>query len=152
MTQPKTELVAPGPRTYGPITMTDLVRYVGASGDLNPVHHDVEYAQRAGYRTAFTPGMFQAGLLASWATSWLGSLNIRRYRARFKEIVYLGDSLTCSGQASRIYVDACERRVDLELTCTTQTGAVAVEGFAIFVLKRPPASRGGILAMTGSRR
>jgi acyl dehydratase len=36
------------PREYGPLTRTDFVRYQGASGDFNPIHHDDEFAQSAG--------------------------------------------------------------------------------------------------------
>ena len=36
------------PREYGPLTRTDFVRYQGASGDFNPIHHDEEFAQAAG--------------------------------------------------------------------------------------------------------
>ena len=37
--------------TYGPLTVTDLVRYAGASGDFNPLHHDEAYARAAGLPT-----------------------------------------------------------------------------------------------------
>ena len=39
----------PKAREYGPITRTDIVRYQGASGDFNPIHHDEEFAKSAGY-------------------------------------------------------------------------------------------------------
>ena len=35
---------APQAREYGPITRTDMVRYQGASGDFNPIHHDTAFA------------------------------------------------------------------------------------------------------------
>ena len=61
------------PRTVGPLTRTDFVRYQGASGDFNPIHHDEEFAQAAGYPTVFSVGMLQAGILATLATDWLGA-------------------------------------------------------------------------------
>jgi len=30
------------------LSRTDLVRYAGASGDFNPIHHDEEFAHMAG--------------------------------------------------------------------------------------------------------
>ena len=36
------------PQEYGPLTLTDFVRYQGASGDFNPIHHDTAFAQAAG--------------------------------------------------------------------------------------------------------
>jgi acyl dehydratase len=81
--------------SFGPISRTDIVRYVGASGDFNPIHHDEEFAQTAGFPTVFSVGMLQAGLLATYATDWLGARNLRRYVMRFKEQVWPGDELTC---------------------------------------------------------
>jgi hypothetical protein len=43
-------------RTFGPLTLTDFVRYQGASGHLNPMHHDDAFAQSAGYPEAFGAG------------------------------------------------------------------------------------------------
>ena len=78
--------------------------------------------------------MLQAGLLATWATDWLGADAVRSMRIRFAERVYPGDTVTCSGRAVRAYLGQDgQPRVDLELECATQTGAVAVRGWATFV-------------------
>lgn len=124
----------PQPLVVGPLTRTDLVRYQGASGDMNPIHHDETFARSAGYPAPLSLGMLQAGLLATWATDWLGAQNVRRFRVRFAEQVWPGDTLTCSGTAANEYTVEGESRVDLELTCTRQTGGVAVRGWATFVL------------------
>lgn len=60
------------PRTYPPLTRTDFVKYQGASGDFHPLHHDELYARETGFPSVFSVGMLQAGLLASYATDWLG--------------------------------------------------------------------------------
>ena len=45
------------PWTTEPITRTDVVRYQGASGDFNPVHHDEPFALASGYPAPLgTPG------------------------------------------------------------------------------------------------
>lgn len=123
------------PKQYGPISRTDFVRYQGASGDFVPLHHDELFAQRAGFPTVFSVGMFQAGLLASYATDRYGPEAIRRYAVRFREQCWPGDVLTCSGA-----VTAVERgedglaRVTLELTCARQTGDVAISASAEFAI------------------
>ena len=127
-------LTPPEASVFGPVTRTDIVRYQGASGDMQPIHHDEEYARAAGFPTVFSVGMFQAGLLASWAADWLGPENVRSYRARFKEQVWPGDVLTCSGVVAREYEDHGEGRVDLDLVCTRQTGGVAIQAWATFVV------------------
>src|SRR5580693_5058985 len=81
------------PRTFGPLTRTDFVRYQGASGDFNPIHHDEEFARSAGFETVFSVGMLQAGLLATYCTDLLGAANVRRFKVQFREQVWPGDEL-----------------------------------------------------------
>jgi acyl dehydratase len=118
----------------GPLTRTDFVRYQGASGDMNPIHHDETFARAAGYPAPLGVGMLPAGVLAAWAASWLGAENVRRIKVRWKEQVWPGDVLTFSGKVARRYEEGGERRVDLDLVCTRKDGGVAVVGWATFVV------------------
>jgi acyl dehydratase len=127
-------MTGPEPLVIGPVTRTDFVRYQGASGDMNPIHHDEEFARAAGYPAPLAVGMFAAGALNAWATAWLGPSNIRRTRVRWKEQVWPGDVLTCSGKISRKYDEGGEHKVDLELLCTRRGGGIAVQGWATFVV------------------
>jgi len=124
----------PPPRVVGPLTRTDFVRYQGASGDMNPLHHDEEFAKKAGLPAPLAVGMFQAGVLNAWATDWLGPENVRRTRIRWKEQVWPGDVLTMSGKIARKYQEDGVDKVDLELTCVRQTGGVAVQAWMTFVV------------------
>lgn len=121
-------------RTYGPISRTDIVRYAGASGDFNPIHHDEDYAREAGFSTVFAMGMFPAGLLATFATDWLGAEHIQRFRVRVEAQVWPGDELTCRGTVVSVQQAEAGVTVEVELRCTRQAGEVAVSGSAIFVL------------------
>lgn len=125
---------SPEPRTFGPITRTDIVRYAGASGDFNPIHHDETFATSAGFPTVFSIGMFQAALLATFATDWLGARNVRRFTVRFKEQVWPDDELTCTGVVTGAEPADGGTLVEVELTCTRQTGGVAIAGTAAFLL------------------
>ncbi|HEV2360127.1 MAG TPA: MaoC/PaaZ C-terminal domain-containing protein [Acidimicrobiales bacterium] len=121
-------------RTFGPISRTDIVRYAGASGDFNPIHHDETFATAAGFPTVFSVGMFQAALLATYATDWLGAENVRRFTTRFSEQVWPGDSLTCSGKVMSVEAVDQGSKVEVELVCVRQTGGVAITGSASFLL------------------
>ena len=59
--------------------------------------------------------MLQAGILATYVTDWLGAANVRRFGVQFREQVWPGDTLTCSGTVTKRYEDGGERLVDLEL-------------------------------------
>ena len=117
-------------RTYGPLTRTDIVRYAGASGDFNKIHHDEPYAQSIGLPQVFSIGMFQAGLVASCVTDHLGVENLRRINFRFREQVWPGDELTCVATV----VSVVSGRLTVDITCSRQTGGVAIGGTAEFLV------------------
>lgn len=121
-------------RDVGPLTRTDFVRYQGASGDMNPIHHDEEFAKAAGFPTPFAVGMLQAGILGCFATDLLGPENVRRYGFQFREQVWPGDVLTFGGTVVGRAEHGDERTVEVELVCTRQTGGTAIRGSATFVV------------------
>lgn len=135
---PLVEGDAPEPRTIGPVTRTDFVRYQGASGDMNPLHHDDHFAQASGFPSVFSVGMFQAGALASFAADWLGPENLRRFTCRFRAQVWPDDVLTLEARVTRAYEEGGEPRVDLDLTCSRQDGSTAIAGTAAFALSSTP--------------
>jgi acyl dehydratase len=121
-------------RTFGPVTRTDIVRYAGASGDFNPIHHDETFATAAGFPTVFSIGMYQAAILATYATDWLGAEAIRRFTVRFSEQVWPGDLLTCTGRVVGVEETGDGLRVEVELACTRQTGGTAISATAAFAI------------------
>src|ERR1700733_8259870 len=128
-------------REFGPLTRQMFVRYAGASGDLNPMHYDDQLARAAGYPSVFSQGMFSAALLAGFATDWLGAGNVRRFGVRFREQVWPGDVLTCSGRVTATSEDPDADRLTVELTATRQTGGVAITGTAEFLIPRNATQR-----------
>jgi acyl dehydratase len=122
------------PREFGPLTRTHFVRYQGASGDFNPIHHDEEFARAAGFPTVFSVGMLQAGILGTYVTDWLGVDNVRSFGVQFREQVWPGDVLTCRATVAKRYEHDGEDRIDLDLEVTRQTGGVAIRGNATFVV------------------
>jgi acyl dehydratase len=128
-------------RDFGPLTRQMFVRYAGASGDLNPMHYDDQLAQSAGYPSVFAQGMFSAALLAGFATDWLGADSVRHFGVRFREQVWPGDVLTCSGRVTAVGPESEADRVSVELTATRQTGGVAITGTAEFLLSRNATGR-----------
>jgi acyl dehydratase len=78
--------------------------------------------------------MLHAGLLGTWAASWLGADRVRRFRVRFSAQAFPGDTLTCTGAVAAQRPDA----VDVELACTTQNGDVVARAWATFALEESP--------------
>ncbi|CAN5275677.1 dihydroxy-acid dehydratase [soil metagenome] len=122
------------PRTFGPMTTEMFVQYSGAAGDLNPMHYDRDFAEKAGYPSVFAQGMLSAALLSTFATDWLGAANVRRFHVRFRDIVWPGDELTCSGEIVKAEPRPEGTLVSVSLTMKRQTGDTALQGEADFLL------------------
>jgi acyl dehydratase len=122
----------------GPQTRADIVRYQGASGDFNPIHHDDEFARSGGMPGAFSVGMLQVGYLGTYCTDLYGPENIRRLGVRFLEQVWPGDVLVCSGRIVKSSTDPVtgEQLLELELEIRRESGATVVAGSADVVV--PP--------------
>lgn len=91
--------VPPAPaRRVGPLTRTDFVRYAGAGGDFNPIHHDETFARAAGYPSVFGHGLLTAGVLGGYAAAWLGRRNLRGLSVRYVDQVWPGDVLVLGGE------------------------------------------------------
>jgi acyl dehydratase len=110
------------------LTRTDLVRYAGASGDFNPIHHDEGFAKAAGNPTVFGHGMLTAGFVGRCITDYVGPERLRRFKVRFATRVWPGDTITCQGKVVRRYEEAGETRIDGEVAATNQKGETAVTG------------------------
>jgi len=100
------------------LTRTDLVRYAGASGDFNPIHHDEEFARMAGNPSVFGHGMLTAGFVGKCVSDFVGVENLRRFKVCF----------TCKGRVTKRYEHDGEKRIDGEVVALNQKGEVAVSG------------------------
>lgn len=87
---------------FGPVTRTDFVRYAGASGDFNPVHHDELFASAMGLPSVFGMGLLHAGILGNRLARWVGPNNLTEFGVRFTGHVWPGDVLTFTGRVTAL--------------------------------------------------
>jgi acyl dehydratase len=95
----------------GPISQTDIVRFAGAGGDFNPLHHDPDFARQAGFERVIAMGQFQAGMLAAWLTDWCGIEHLLEFGVRFTSPLAVGDTVEFDGTVT----EHGEQRAGLEL-------------------------------------
>ena len=124
---------APDTRVVGPISQTDIVRFAGAGGDFNPLHHDPGFVATSGFPGVIAMGQMQAGILAGWLSDTFGVEHVRSFGVRFVAPVFLGDTLTVGGTVATITEANGESLATLELVASGTKGPV-VTGSATVVV------------------
>jgi acyl dehydratase len=123
----------PGAITMEPLTLLEIVRYEGAITGFGPVHFDQGTARAWGYPRVYSTGLMHSGALASYLTYWLGPENVKRFKTRFVNIIWLGDRLIYEGTITRKYSDGTDNLADVELRCSRDTGEPLVTGEATVI-------------------
>lgn len=74
------------------LTRADLVRYAGASTDLNPIHWSDRFAAQLGLPGVVAHGMLTMGLALRVVTDWVGDpARVLAYQTRFARPVVVPD-------------------------------------------------------------
>ncbi len=118
-----------------PVTRADLVRYAGASGDLNPIHWNERFARAVGLPGVIAHGMFTMGAAVQLVVDWAGDPGaILDYQTRFTKPVPVPDAegagspetggsvVTVSGKIAALDAEASTVRVDLAVTAPDEAG------------------------------
>jgi acyl dehydratase len=116
------------------LTRTDFVKYAGASGDFNPIHHDQTFAEASGNPTVFAMGMLNAGILSRVVTAFAGRPNVRRYKVRFATRAWPGDDVICRGRVTRKLTQDSEKLVEGEIEALNQKGETLISGSFVAAL------------------
>jgi acyl dehydratase len=103
------------------VRRVDLVRYAGASGDLNTIHWNDRIAREVGLPGVIAHGMFTMGQAVNVVTDWAGDPGaILDYGVRFTRPVPVPDpgvaAVEVEGVVASIDADAAVVRVDLTVT------------------------------------
>ena len=121
--QPGTEIA---PRQYQ-VTRRDLVRYAGASGDVNPIHWNERTAKAVGLPDVIAHGMFTMALAGRFVTEWAGDpAAVTEFGVRFSAPVVVPDddkgatvaiAGTVTGQldGNRVAVELTARSADTKV-------------------------------------
>lgn len=109
---------------------THFVKYAGAGGDFNPMHHDDAFAKSADLPGVFGMGMFAAGVLSRIPTEWFGPTAVQRYGFKFNSRLWPANDVVFSGRVTRVYEEGGVKHADLELSAVTKKGENLIQGNA----------------------
>src|SRR5262249_2492931 len=118
------------PIVLPPISRHQLALYCGGSGDHNPIHVDIDFAKKFGFKDVFAHGMLSMGFLGRLVTSYAPRDRIRKLGTRFTSITWVGDVITLSGKVTGKREENGEKLIDLEVRCTNQNGQDTLQGHA----------------------
>ena len=117
------------------VTRTHIVKYAGAGGDFNPLHHDDTVAESlGGYPSVFAHGMFSMGLTGRMLTDWLGPTALKKFGVRFTKQVWPGDTLTARGEVTDVTDEGGQKLATIRVVTVNQNGESVVEGEAVAVV------------------
>jgi acyl dehydratase len=106
------------------VTRSQLVRYAGASGDLNPIHWSDRVAATVGLPGVIAHGMFTLALAARALDTWAGEPgHVRELGAKFTRPVVVPDDeagvqVLVRGTVKNITDEGAQ--IALEVTCGGQ--------------------------------
>lgn len=111
-----------------PVTLNQLVRYSGASGDFNPLHTDPKIGEMIGTGGVIAHGMLIMGFVGQLLSDYVGPAALRKFNVRFKGMTHLDDTITCTGTVTeKTEVDG-EARISGKVQAADQNGDVKVAG------------------------
>ncbi|GAA1432818.1 MaoC family dehydratase [Microlunatus lacustris] len=120
------------------LTRTDLVRYAGASGDFNPIHHSEHFAAAVGLPGVVAHGLLTMGTALRLVTDWVGDPGrVRSYAVRFTKPVVVPDD----GVGAEVVVTGTV--VALEGTVATVGLEVVCDGQKVLGAARAQVELGG---------
>ena len=135
--------------TLGPVqrevTQSRIEKYASASGDLNPIHVDPEFAASSQFGGTIAHGMMVAASIsemmsAAFNRDWAER---GRLKIRFRNPVYPGDTTTAHGRVGKVTVRGAFREVVCSVGVRRKDGLDAITGEATvsIPLEAPPERR-----------
>ena len=77
------------PIVLPPISRHQLALYCGGSGDHNPIHVDIDFAKKFGFKDVFAHGMLSMAFLGRLVTSYVPQAQVKKIGTRFTSITWV---------------------------------------------------------------
>lgn len=130
--------IAEGEVFEGPSkTLTDahFVMFSGVTGDVHPIHYDIEYAKRTRFGRPVAHGLLLASLTALGASGGRERCDgfvLVEQGSRFLIAACVGDTVTPRLTVERIWREDTREFCRVKTALTNQRGETLLEGFHIY--------------------
>lgn len=109
-----------------------LVKWAGASGDLNELHYDKDFATSLGFPSVIIHGRLKAAFLGQLITGWIGDKGmLKRLACNYRGTDLPGEDVVCKGKVTKKYVQNGEHIVECEIWTENTKGEQTTPGTAI---------------------
>ncbi|MEZ4632980.1 MAG: MaoC family dehydratase [Deinococcales bacterium] len=117
------------------LSQEDILAFAYASGDVNPVHLDADYASKSRFKKPIAHGILTAGFISAVIGTMLpgpGAIYLSQ-NLNFKYPVYIGDTITSTVKV--IAKHPTHEIYTLETICKNQAGKVVISGEAVIMFE-----------------
>ena len=112
-------------------TTRQLVRYAAASGDLNEIHYDKDFAQSTGLDGVIVHGALKSAFLGQMLTDWLGDSGVlKKLSVQYRAMDVPGDTLICHGQVNGRHINDGVGLLDCKIWIENSRGVCTTVGSA----------------------
>ena len=123
-----------------------LVKWAGASGDLNPLHYDIPFAETQGVGKPIVHGALKRQWLVQLMTDWAGEEgNLKKFSCSYRAMDWPramktmsepqdGETWLCKGKVTQKYTEGNEHLVACDIWIENGKGEVTTPGTATVVL------------------
>jgi acyl dehydratase len=118
------------PRTIGPFSAEELASYAEASGDSNPLHLDLGFAQGFGFPARPVHGMRILAAFEPLLAAWRPDLSVLGLNGHFLTPVLEGQTAKLTARVAKIEPGEGGFIALLRLMAHTESGAPALMGEA----------------------
>lgn len=110
------------------ITDEDIRKFSEATGDLNPLHLDKDYASRTVFGDRIAHGILTVGLVSAALSKLPGVVVYLSQNIRFMKPVKIGDTIEAVVEVIEVTPEKSQLR--LKTTCSNQRGEQVLDGEA----------------------
>lgn len=122
------------------VVESDILKFAFATGDINPVHLDEEYARKTRFGKRIAHGMLSASFISNVLGTRLpgpGTIYLSQ-TLDFCRPVFIGDTITATATVTR--VNRKQNRAWLKTVCTNDKGKPVVTGRAQVMFESMPSA------------